>query len=95
MQNYMAYLFTLYTTGLYTLNNVNSMIEESLKMKSLKHPNVLSLTGVSIDAGDAPYIVMPYMANGSLLSFLRKERPNLTIAHDADIELVSIMQKLF
>ena len=64
------------------------MIEESLKMKSLNHPHVLSLTGVSIDAGDAPYIVMPYMANGSLLSFLRKERPNLTIAQDADMELV-------
>ncbi len=38
----------------------------------------------------APYLVMPYMANGSLLSYLRNERPNLTIADEAGDELVLI-----
>ena len=58
-------------------------------MKDFDHPNVLSLIGVSIDAGESPYIVMPYMANGSLLSYLKKERPNLTIAVGADEDMVS------
>ena len=58
-------------------------------MKALSHPNILSLIGVSIDAGEFPYIIMPYMANGSLLSYLRKERPNLTIAAGANADLVS------
>ena len=49
-------------------------------MKSFDHPHVLSLIGVSIDAGKAPFIVMPFMSNGSLLAYLRKERPHLTIA---------------
>ncbi len=74
---------------MFTMNDVNVMVEESLKMKMFDHPNVLQLIGVSIDAGEAPYLVMPYMANGSLLSYLRKERANLTIAQEAEEELVS------
>ncbi len=57
-------------------------------MMVFNHPNVLSLIGVCVDAGKAPYLVMPYMANGSLLSYLRNERPNLTIADEAGDELV-------
>ena len=65
-------------------------MKESLKMQSFTHPNVLNLIGVCIDAGPTPYIVMPYMENGSLLSYLKKERPKLTIVEGADPELVSV-----
>ncbi len=58
-------------------------------MKSFSHLNVLGLIGVCVDVGEAPYLVMPFMANGSLLSYLKKERANLTIAHGANEELVS------
>ena len=57
-------------------------------MQKFEHPNVLSLIGVCVDAGEAPYIIMPYMANGSLLTYLRKERPHLTIATEAGEEMV-------
>ncbi len=53
-------------------------------MKLFDHPHVLSLIGVSIDAGKAPFIVMPFMSNGSLLAYLRKERPHLTISEEAN-----------
>ena len=46
------------------------------------------MIGVCIDAGAAPYLVMPYMLNGSLLSYLRKERPKLTIVEGAMDDLV-------
>ena len=59
-------------------------------MKQFKHPNVMNLTGVCMDAGPAPYIVMPFMANGSLLSYLRKERQNLFLSETADEDLVRI-----
>jgi len=71
------------------MTQVSDMMEESLKMKTFSHPHVLSLIGVCIDAGESPYIVMPYMANGSLLAYLRRERPNLTIAEGASEDLVS------
>ena len=71
------------------MKEIEDIVEESLKMKSFNNPNVLNLIGVCIDAGEAPYIVMPYMATGSLLNYLRKERPNLTIAWEASEDIVS------
>ncbi len=56
---------------------IHEMLEESVKMKSFSHRNVLSLLGVCVDAGPNPYIVMPYMENGSLHLYLRKERETL------------------
>ena len=53
-------------------------------MMSLDHPNVLGLIGVCVDAGPAPYLVMPYMAQGSLLSYLKKNRPDLVFFDEAD-----------
>ena len=41
-------------------------------------------------AAQAPYIVMPFMANGSLHSYLRKHRAELLISEDEDIDLVEI-----
>ena len=64
---------------------VTDMLKECVKMEGLDHPNVLTMLGVCLDGGPAPYIVMPFMANGSLLSFLRDERENLireSITHD-------------
>ena len=68
-------------------------MEESLKMKHFDHLNVLKLVGVCVDTGSAPYIIMPLMSHGSLLSYLVKERHNLTVAESSDIELVSSVQK--
>ena len=40
---------------------------------------------VSLDGGPAPYIVMPFMGNGSLLGYLKKNRKSLVISQeDAD-----------
>ncbi len=63
-------------------------MEESVKMKRFKHPNVLGLIGVCLDAGPAPYIVMPYMANGSLLSYLKRERRSLVLTDNTDQDVV-------
>ena len=48
-------------------------------MSNLNHPNVMKLIGVCIDKQDTPYIVMPYMSLGSLLSYLRKNREELMV----------------
>ncbi len=52
-------------------------------MAEFDHNNVLSLTGVCLDGGPAPYIVMPFMFNGSLLSYLTKNRESLHFPPDA------------
>ena len=55
-------------------------------MSRFKHAHVMGLIGVCLDAGSAPYIIMPLMANGSLLKYLRKERSNIVVhqANDDD-----------
>ena len=58
-------------------------------MRKFNHPHVMGLIGVCLNAGPAPYIVMPYMANGSLLSYLKKERSSLVLKEDADEDSVS------
>ena len=77
--------------GFFDQNEINKIMEESVKMKQFKHPNVMNLIGVCMDAGPAPYIVMPFMANGSLLSYLRKERPNLILDKTTDEDSVRII----
>ena len=80
------------TGSLLTIKDIDSLMKESEKMQRFRHPNVLNLIGVCIDAGEAPYIIMPYMANGSLLAYLRKKRPHLTIAEEAGEEMVNTME---
>ena len=63
---------------------------ESVKMAKFNHQNVMRLIGVCIDKGASPYIVMPYMVYGSLLSHLKKHRVDLTLASDQDQELVRL-----
>ena len=64
-------------------------MSESIKMKRFDHPNVISLIGVCVDAGPAPYIIMPFMGNGSLLSYLKKHRTELMPSDTADEDVVS------
>ena len=53
-------------------------------MKDLFHPNVMTLLGICPNVALGPCIVMPYMANGSLLDYLKKERKGLFL--DFDVE---------
>ena len=55
-------------------------------MYSLDHPNVLTLSGVCLDGGTAPYIIMPFMANGSLLAYLKNNRNSLIVSQEAEID---------
>ena len=68
---------------------MDKFVEESLKMSRFNHTHVMGLIGVCLDAGPAPYIVMPYMANGSLLHYLKRERQNLVFSQDTDEDEVS------
>ena len=51
-------------------------------MQEFKHPHVLPLIGVCLDTGPGISMVMPFMANGSLLDYLKKERNNLEVKGD-------------
>ncbi len=57
-------------------------------MQEFHHPHVMPLIGVCLDAGPGVSMVMPYMTNGSLLDYLKKERSTLELAEGEDSEKV-------
>ena len=71
---------SLYTAG--SLDAMKNLVAESSIMKTFDHRNVLPLLGICIDYDDEDIlkVVMPFMANGDLRTFLKDSRvsPNNT-----------------
>ena len=80
----------IFCSALCTPNDINNLEEEVLKMKYFKHPNVMSLIGVCENFCGGPAVVMPFMANGSVLDYLRKERKSLLLDAEAEKSTVCI-----
>ena len=53
---------------------LKAFIEESALMCSFDHPHVLGMVGICLDTAQSPYLLLPYMANGDLRTFLRNKR---------------------
>ena len=51
-------------------------MKEVTTMLSFDHPNIMSLIGLCLDTG-VPLIIMPFMANGSVLEYLKYHRNEL------------------
>ena len=66
------------------------MVNEITKMREFSHPHVLSLIGVCLDTGPGVSLVMPFMINGSLLDYLKKERRNLKMNANEPANMVNI-----
>ena len=84
-------MFLLYIIGSFHQPDVDKFVEESIKMSRFKHPHVMSLIGVCLDAGPAPYIIMPYMANGCLLDYLKRHRNNLVMKESFDVDKEKVL----
>merc|ERR1739838_128868 len=64
--------------------DVEKFLREGVMMRDLEHRNVLSLVGMCVDSQvdrgfSSPLIVLPYMENGDLRSFLRNDSVTLTV----------------
>ena len=82
-------------TGFVEKSLIDDLLKECARMIEFDHPNVLKLLGVCVDGGPAPYIIMPLMTNGSLLTYLREQRdhllldPNSSVHHDVVVSEAS------
>ena len=52
-------------------------------MLSFDHPHVMSLIGLCLDTG-VPLIIMPFMANGSVLEYVKCHREDFHFISDKD-----------
>ena len=63
------------TTDTLDLDEAETFLHECVLMKKIEHPNVLGLLGVCLNTQDGlPYIVLPFMENGDLKTFLHSKR---------------------
>ena len=74
-----------------TSSDIETATEEIIKMSQFTHPNVMKLVGVCVAPAEqggnsvGPSIVMPFMAKGNLLDYLRKEADNLFAAREEQV----------
>ena len=73
-------LLSIVFLGFYDRSTIREMLKECSKMHEFEHKHVVTLRGVCLDGGPAPYIIMPFMANGSLLAYLKKNRETLIVS---------------
>ena len=85
----------MHNTGFVEKSLIDDLLKECARMIEFDHPNVLKLSGVCVDGGPTPYIIMPLMINGSLLTYLREQRdhllldPNSSVHHDVVVSEAS------
>ena len=71
--------FILYFTDLNPNKKNEEFLNEGLLMKDSIHPNVLNLIGICFDTDESPLVILPFMSNGDLLSYIRNENNQPTI----------------
>ena len=67
-------------------SNFEELLHECKWMKDFNHPNVLTLLGICIDAGPSPYVVMPFMTHGSLKTYLKDNKSELTVSEESSFD---------
>ena len=68
-------------TALFSTDDLEKLAKEVSTMLSFKHSNVMSLIGVCID-GEMPLLIMPFMAKGSVLEYVRNNKDSLLFVDD-------------
>lgn len=56
-----------------SFEDLENFLTEGVLMIDFKHENVLSLIGVVYEEGDRPLVVLPFMENGDLCTFIKRD----------------------
>lgn len=66
---------------------LEAFLKEGMLMKDFDHKNVLSLIGVAFADNGLPMIILPYMGNGNLKTFISNPQAMLTVRQLVDFGL--------
>ena len=69
--------------ALLAVTDKERLLKEVSLMLTFSHPNVMPLIGLSFD-GETPLIIMPFMSNGTVLSYVRDNRKSLYFLESSD-----------
>ena len=76
-------IYIIFLLALFSESAVTNLNQEILKMMHFDHPNVMPLIGVCID-GTSPVLIMPYMANGSVLEYVKHHKNKLKFTYTTE-----------
>ncbi|XP_071081930.1 hepatocyte growth factor receptor-like isoform X2 [Haliotis cracherodii] len=68
---------------------MQAFLQDTVLLKDLQHPNILSVVGVCVTASDDPTVIMPFMATEDLKNFIREPSKNITV-----LELVDFARQI-
>ena len=89
-------MFLLLTGKNATEQEIGDFIAECEIMVDFDHPNVMRLVGVCFDTDNGlPLIVLPYMANGDLRSFLQSKRLNDNLTEDSEQTFPAVRKNIY
>ena len=66
-------------------------LEEAMIMKNFDHPNVLGLRGLTFDPTGSPLVLLPFMKNGNLKSYITEER--VSLCHKCTRKFLKVYQQ--
>ena len=89
-----TYIEGFFDIGFLHKEQESKLLKECAKMQELDHPNVLPLRGVCLDGGPAPYIIMPFMTNGSLLDYLN-DNQKILVLDPSTVDMDKAVRKFF
>ena len=69
-----------------------AFLQEGMGMKNFDHPHVLQLYGIAMSTEQYPMVILPYMANGDLRSYV-KEKSRVRKLHPVTKMLILIKAK--
>ena len=77
--------------GFITVENIKSILHESILMKDFDHPNVLNVLGVGFNTDSGlPFVILPFMVNGDLKTYLKGKRQKTgTVDHLPEVAYVT------
>ena len=67
------------------IDEMSRFLAEGIVMKDFKHSHVMGLIGVCFPEEEPPFIVLPFMANGDLHSYLKKTGASVSSLDDVDV----------
>ena len=71
------YLYDYYMHVAIDASKTEQFIKECIIAKRFNHPNILNLIGVSYIKGESPLMILPFMCNGDVKSFVKSKRGNI------------------
>ena len=74
--------------ALFSSSDMERLAKEVSTMLLFEHTNIMSLIGVCID-GEVPLLIMPFMSNGSVLEYVKRNKDVLLCSNAMASEVIN------